>query len=83
MSKLTSVSKPTLSAQSQKALAFAEPKKPALTTEKRAFYAPEGHKRLTINLPEALHKRLRQAALDRDCNATDIIVELLTKELGA
>jgi hypothetical protein len=78
------MSKPTLKpvlSKAQAAMEFAEPKK--ATTEKRAFYAPEGHKRLTINLPEALHKRLRQAALDRDCNATDIIVELLTKELGA
>ena len=50
--------------------------------DKRAFSAPDGSKRLTINLPEALHKQLRQAALDRDCNATDIIVGLLLSELN-
>jgi hypothetical protein len=29
---------------------------------------------------QALHKRLRQAALDRECNAADIIVTLQTKK---
>ena len=67
--KLTSLTKPQL------ALSFAEP-------SKRSFNAPEGHKRLTINLPEALHKRLRIAAAERECNATDIIVALLLKDLA-
>lgn len=75
MTKLTTLTKPQI------ALAFAEPKKEA--SEKRSFNAPQGHKRLTINLPDDLHKRLRQAALDRDCNATDIIVALLIKDLDS
>lgn len=74
------LSKPTLSNKGAAALAFSEPKK--MASEKRAFVAPEGHRRLTINLPEALHKKLRLAAIERDCNATDIIVELLSKELA-
>ncbi len=49
--------------------------------EKRAFFAPEGYRRLTINLREDLHKKLRLAAIEQDCNATDIIVRLL--ETGA
>jgi len=39
-------------------------------------------RRLTINLREDLHKKLRFAAVEQDCNATDIIVRLLEKELG-
>lgn len=63
------------------ALAFAEAgKSPA---EKRAFVAPEGYRRLTINLPEALHKRLRLVAVERDTTATKIIEALLVKELGS
>lgn len=80
MSKLTTLAKPTLADKAHAALAFSESKKPP--GDKRAFVAPEGHKRLTINLPEDLHRKLRQAALDRDCNATDIIVSLLEKEVG-
>jgi hypothetical protein len=64
-------------------LAFAEaaasPAKAA--AEKRAFFAPEGYRRLTINLREDLHKKLRLAAVEQDCNATDIIERLLIKEL--
>jgi len=80
MSKPTMLSKPVLASKSATALAFSEPKK--TTGEKRAFVAPEGHRRLTINLPEELHKKLRLAAVERDVNATDIIVELLVKDLG-
>lgn len=87
MSKTTTLAKPKLVSKttSEAALAFAEaaasPVKAA--AEKRAFFAPEGYRRLTINLREDLHKKLRLAAVEQDCNATDIIVRLLTKELGA
>jgi hypothetical protein len=50
--------------------------------EKRAFFAPTGYRRLTINLPEELHKKLRLAAIEQDCTATEIIERLLTKELA-
>jgi hypothetical protein len=51
-------------------------------TEKRAFFAPEGYRRLTINLRDDLHKKLRLQAVEQDCTATDIIVRLLNKEFG-
>lgn len=62
------------------ALAFAEAGKSAV--EKRAFVAPVGYRRLTINLPEALHKKLRLVAVERDTTATQIVEQLLIKELG-
>ena len=87
MSKLAKpklVSKTT----SEAALAFAEagatPEKTGgkqAASEKRAFFAPEGYRRLTINLPEALHKKLRLVAVEQDCTATEIIERLLVKEL--
>ena len=87
MSKTTTLAKPTLANKSKDALAFAEagaapatPEKQA--AEKRTFFAPEGYRRLTINLPEALHKKLRLAAVEQDCTATEIIERLLVKELG-
>ena len=88
MSKTTTLAKPTLANKSKDALAFAEAgAAPEVTgakqaAEKRAFFAPEGYRRLTINLPEALHKKLRLAAVEQDCTATEIIERLLVKELG-
>ena len=89
MSKTTTLAKPTLGGKttSAAALAFAEAGTATEKTvakqaaEKRAFFAPEGYRRLTINLPEDLHKKLRLAAVEQDCNATDIIERLLIKEL--
>ena len=90
MSKPTTLAKPTLGnkSKSDAALAFAEAGAVSETTgekqaaaEKRAFFAPEGYRRLTINLREDLHKKLRLAAVEQDCNATDIIERLLVKEL--
>lgn len=87
MSKPSTLIKPTLStkSKSETALAFAEagtqPKSAA--AEKRSFFAPEGHRRLTINLPDPLHKKLRLAAVEQDCTATEIIERLLVKELGS
>ncbi len=48
----------------------------------RIFNAPEGFKRLTINLPESLHKKLKLAAIEQDKTATEIIEMLLNKELN-
>lgn len=89
MSKTTTLAKPTLANKttSAAALAFAEagaapsPVKQS-AAERRAFFAPEGYRRLTINLPEALHKKLKLAAVEQDCTATEIIERLLVKELG-
>ena len=81
------LSKPMPRATAEAALAFAEAKKPGqakptLAAEKRVFFAPEGHRRLTINLPEELHKKLRLVAIERDCTATDIVLDLLNRELN-
>ena len=90
MSKPTSLAKPTLAKKSNSdiALKFAEAGAAPETkvakqaaAEKRAFFAPEGYRRLTINLREDLHKKLRLAAVEQDCTATDIIERLLVKEL--
>ena len=89
MSKTTTLTKPTLGGKttSEAVLAFAEAGAVPETTgakaaaEKRAFFAPEGYRRLTINLPEDLHKTLRLAAVEQDCTATEIIERLLVKEL--
>ena len=90
MSKTTSLTKPKLGNKtaSEAVLAFAEAGAVPVTTgvkqaaaEKRGFFAPEGYRRLTINLREDLHKKLRMAAVEQDCNATDIIERLLVKEL--
>jgi hypothetical protein len=75
--------KPTLN-KPMAALEFAEGKKRnELVSEagRRVFNAPEGHRRLTINLPIELHKKLKLAAVNRDMTATDIILILLEKDL--
>ena len=81
------LSKPMPRATAEAAMAFAEAKKPEQAkptpaAEKRVFFAPEGHRRLTVNLPEELHKKLRLVAIERDCTATDIVLALLSQELG-
>ncbi len=92
MSKTTTLAKPTLGGKttSAAALAFAEagaatPEKTGAkqaAAERRTFFAPEGYRRLTVNLREDLHKKLRLAAVEQDCTATEIIERLLVKELG-
>jgi len=91
MSKPTTLAKPTLAnkSKSEAALEFAEAGAPDQKTsvkqaagERRVFYAPEGYRRLTINLDEDLHKKLRLKAVEQDCTVTDIIVELVKKELA-
>ena len=79
---MTTLSKPMLGNKTAEAVKFAEASKPTKpATEKRVFYAPEGYRRLTINLPEDLHKKLRLMAVEQDCTATEIIERLLVKEL--
>lgn len=78
---MSTLIKPTLN-KSAAAMAFAENKMTAAeNVEKRIFHAPEGYRRLTINLREDLHKKLRFLAVEQDCTATDIIERLLVKEL--
>jgi len=90
MSKTTNLSKPMLTKKSKSEVAMASAESGATSEktsvaqgsgEKRAFFAPVGYRRLTINLREDLHKKLRFAAVEQDCNATDIIERLLINEL--
>ena len=73
------LAKPTLA---NTALSFAEATQPTKVSNNRVFHAPEGYRRLTINLPEEMHKKLRLAAIEQDCTATEIIERLLSKELA-
>jgi hypothetical protein len=78
------LAKPKLS-KPEAALEFAEAGKKKQAGESaggRVFHAPAGYRRLTINLPVELHKRLKLAAIQRDCTATDIIERLLEQELA-
>lgn len=75
-SKLTTVA-------AKEAVKSAESKMKQLSAgEKRTFNAPEGYRRLTIKLPEKVHKRLRLAAVEDDCTATKIIERLLGQYLA-
>jgi len=61
-------------------------KKVALTALKsasntRIFFAPEGDKRLTINLNAELHKKLKIAAIEQGITAGEIIEQLIEKHL--
>lgn len=47
----------------------------------RVFNAPDGYRRLTINLPEEMHKKLKMVAVLRDCTVTEIIENCLKTEL--
>ena len=44
--------------------------------------AGEKMKRLTIDLPESLHKRLKYRAIEEDKTMVDLIRELLQAKLG-
>ena len=48
----------------------------------RVFNAPEGYKRLTINLREEIHKQIKLMAIEEESTVTDIITQLLEKEIA-
>lgn len=52
-------------------------RKAADVSTTRIFFAPKGDKRLTININEKLHKRLKIAAINQGKTAGEIIEELL------
>ena len=52
-----------------------------LDIPKRVFNAPEGYKRLTINLPVDLHTKLKIVAATKEKTATEIIENLLEEHL--
>jgi hypothetical protein len=76
MNKTLSIAKPAFKA----AMDFAEAPKKA-GRPPRIFNAPQGYRRLTINLPEETHKKLKHMAVDQETTATAIIEELLAKHL--
>ena len=78
---MSTLAKPTLDNKAQMAEAFAKgsPVKSAKFT--KIFHAPEGYRRLTINLREDIHKKIRMKAIEEDCTVTDIITKLLEKEV--
>ena len=78
---MSTLAKPTLDNKAQMAEAFVKgsPAKSAKVT--KIFHAPEGYRRLTINLREDIHKKIRMKAIEQDCTVTDIISKLLEKEV--
>jgi hypothetical protein len=48
----------------------------------RIFHAPEGHKRLTINLREDIHKKIKLIAVQEEVTVTEIISRFLEKEIA-
>jgi hypothetical protein len=48
----------------------------------RIFHAPEGYKRLTINLREDIHKKIKLIAVQQESTVTDIISDFLEKEIA-
>ena len=80
---MSTLTKPTLVNKSAAALAFAESKRPkSVDADKRVFFAPEGYRRLTINVTHEMHKKLRLMAVEQDTTITDILTKLVAKELG-
>ena len=75
---MSSLAKPTLDNKAQLADAFAKGSTAKVT---KIFHAPEGYRRLTINLREDIHKKIRMKAIEQDCTVTDIIAKLLEQEV--
>jgi hypothetical protein len=79
---MSTLAKPTLDNKAQLADAFAKGSTAKPTTKAtKVFHAPKGYRRLTINLREDIHKKIRMKAIEQDCTVTDIIAKLLEKEV--
>jgi len=50
--------------------------------DNRVFNAPKGYRRLTINLPEEIHKKIKMHAVEIDTTVTDIITDLIANIFG-
>ena len=48
----------------------------------RIFHAPDGYKRLTINLREDIHKKIKLIAVQEESTVTEIISDFLEKEIA-
>lgn len=87
MARYTQLSKPRPTMETLDILAFARgdevPPGDVDTDRKtRGQQAPAGYKRLTINVPEDIHRMLRMRSVQDSTTATEIIMRLLKKELG-
>jgi macrodomain Ter protein organizer (MatP/YcbG family) len=80
---MSTLAKPTLDNKAQLADAFAKGNRVEAirATTAKIFNAPAGYRRLTINLREDIHKKIRLKAIEQDCTVTDIITKLLEKEV--
>jgi hypothetical protein len=78
---MSTLAKPTLDNKAQMAEAFAKGSPAKSAKVSKIFHAPEGYRRLTINLREDIHKKIRMKAIEQDCTVTDIITKLLEKEV--
>jgi len=45
--------------------------------DNRVFNAPEGYRRLTIDIPEEIHKKIKLLAIGFDTTVTNIIIDLI------
>lgn len=71
MSNLTSVTKERLAKKAQ----AAEQAKGHINAADAAVTEEVKQKRLNVNIPEELHKKLKQAALDRDSSIRDLVIQ--------
>lgn len=71
MSNLTSVTKERLAKKAQ----AAEQAKGHINAADTAVTEEVKQKRLNVNIPEELHKKLKQAALDRDTSIRDLVIQ--------
>jgi hypothetical protein len=72
------------SARGKARLASAGPQNAANAVSKsgkRAFFAPEGDRRLTINLRADLHKKLKLMAVEQETTIGEIIEALVERDL--
>ena len=53
----------------------ARPRNTRQQPRKRGSFPRQGCRRLTADIPEQLHKRLKLQALQEDCTVTDIVIE--------
>ncbi len=59
-----------------------KPEKAPTEAGKRVFFAPEGYQRLTINLKQDLHKRLKIMAIEQETNVGKILENLIENYLA-
>jgi hypothetical protein len=90
MKKYSQLTKPVLvDGRAKAALKFAEDidleqkieSEKKLNTDTKSTYAPEGYRRLTINLPISLHKKLKMKAVEQNTTATEIIEKFLNSDM--